>query len=300
MIRRPSSAAALLSCLLAGGVAVVSSQPPTTPLPLAPLGLRGEAVFPAYEGWGPHTDGTTVLLLGYFNRNKGEALDIPIGPNNRIEPGGPDFGQPTHFRSGRQHGVFGISVPKDFGNKKLTWTIVANGHSSVVSFWTNPAYWIDFFKNPADGNEPPVIRFSPTGPTLTGPPKEPVQASLAGTVGQSVSLSLWASDRPETTVHDPNPRPGQGRGRGRGNEPEGDIIINWTKYRGPGEVTIAQPTIPLVTKGDAKLVLEARTTATFSAPGEYWLLATANDHSGDGGGGDQCCWTSAHVKVTVR
>jgi hypothetical protein len=231
MIRRPSSAAALLSCLLAGGVAVVSSQPPTTPLPLAPLGLRGEAVFPAYEGWGPHTDGTTVLLLGYFNRNKGEALDIPIGPNNRIEPGGPDFGQPTHFRSGRQHGVFGISVPKDFGNKKLTWTIVANGHSSVVSFWTNPAYWIDFFKNPADGNEPPVIRFSPTGPTLTGPPKEPVQASLAGTVGQSVSLSLWASDRPETTVHDPNPRPGQGRGRGRGNEPEGDIIINWTKYR---------------------------------------------------------------------
>ena len=26
-----------------------------------------------------------------------ETLDIPIGPNNRIEPGGPDLGQPTYF-----------------------------------------------------------------------------------------------------------------------------------------------------------------------------------------------------------
>jgi hypothetical protein len=25
-----------------------------------------------------------------------------------------------------------------------------------------------------------------------------------------------------------------------------------------------------------------------------------NDDSGDGGGGDQCCWTTAHVKVTVK
>ena len=67
------------------------------PLPLEPLGVRGEAVFPALEGWYPNADGTFTILLGYYNRNTAQILDIPIGPNNRIEPGGPDQGQPTHF-----------------------------------------------------------------------------------------------------------------------------------------------------------------------------------------------------------
>src|SRR5437762_10343548 len=43
----------------------------------------------------------------------------------------------------------------------------------------------------------------------------------------------------------------------------------------------------------------AATTATFSTPGEYILRAQANDASGDGGAGFQCCWTNVHVKVTV-
>ena len=40
--------------------------------------------------------------------------------------------------------------------------------------------------------------------------------------------------------------------------------------------------------------------ATFSAPGEYILRLQANDSTGEGGGGFQCCWTNAHVKVTVK
>ena len=36
------------------------------------------------------------------------------------------------------------------------------------------------------------------------------------------------------------------------------------------------------------------------APGEYTLRVQANDSSGDGGGGFQCCWTNAHVKVAVK
>jgi hypothetical protein len=42
------------------------------------------------------------------------------------------------------------------------------------------------------------------------------------------------------------------------------------------------------------------TTVTFTAPGEYLLRVQANDISGEGGGGFQCCWTNAHVKVTVK
>ena len=101
---------------------------------------------------------------------------MPIGPDNRIEPGGPDFGQPTHFHSGRQWGVFAITVPKDFGTKKLTWTLTANGNTSTVQFWLNPPYWIDFYKNGANGNEPPRIKFSPDRAGVDRPAAREVRA----------------------------------------------------------------------------------------------------------------------------
>jgi hypothetical protein len=41
------------------------------------------------------------------------------------------------------------------------------------------------------------------------------------------------------------------------------------------------------------------TTAKFSEPGEYILHVTANDFTGEGGGGFQCCWTTALVGVSV-
>ena len=330
--------------VMAAFLVVVNAQqqPPRPNIPsgvlLEPLGTTGEAMYPAFEGWGPLKDGTNVLLLGYFNRNK-EAADVPIGPDNRIEPGGPDYGQPTHFHSGRQWGVFAITVPKDFGTKKLTWTLNANGHTSTVQFWLNPQYWIDFFKNSANGNEPPRIKFSATGPELIGPPREKFVQTLNATVGQPLELTAWAADQPPTTtfeaegggaaaaaaaretrkppVNEPLPAiiggrvisgaPPAGGGGGGGaaaaaaaREKRGDIQILWKKYRGPGDVKIADETIDLMNGGDAKKFLEAKTTATFSAPGTYWLRAQVNDSSGNGGGGDQCCWTTAHIVVNVK
>ena len=322
---------------------VAHAQQPQAPRPalpsgvlLEPLGTTGEAVYPAFEGWGPLKDGTNVLLIGYFNRNK-EDVEIPIGPENRIEPGGPDYGQPTVFHSGREWGVFAIPVPKDFGQKKLTWTLTANGHTSAVSFWLNPPYWIDFFKNGANGNEPPRIKFSADGPELIGPPKEKFVKTLTGTVGQPVELMAWVADQPPTIVFESTPPGGAGAAREAArkpaapvNEPPPAIIGNriitnsaagaptggasiaarninrgayrviWRKYRGPGTVKFADDVIPLENDGDAKKFVEAKTTATFSAPGTYWLRAQVNDSSGDGGGGDQCCWTTAHVVVNVK
>src|SRR5438034_5538009 len=92
---------------------------------------RGSSVTGAFEGWYRNPDGSISLLVGYFNRNTKQELDIPIGPNNRIEPGGPDQGQPTHFLTSRQWGVFSIKVPSDFGDRKLTWTLVANGQINI-------------------------------------------------------------------------------------------------------------------------------------------------------------------------
>ena len=87
-------------------------------LPLEPPKDAGMGITPAFEGWYPNEDGTFTLLIGYFNRNAKQTLDIPIGPNNRIEPGGPDMGQPTYFGVRRNWGVFAITVPKDFGSTK--------------------------------------------------------------------------------------------------------------------------------------------------------------------------------------
>jgi hypothetical protein len=44
----------------------------------------------------------------------------------------------------------------------------------------------------------------------------------------------------------------------------------------------------------------ATTIVTFSEPGEYVVLVTANDYSGEGGSGFQCCWTTGEVKVSVQ
>src|SRR5271163_5315290 len=95
----------------------------TQPLQLEPSHEAGQGITGAFEGWFTNADGTFSILLGYFNRNSKEPLDIPAGPDNRIEPGGPDRGQPTHFLPGRQWGIFAVTVPKDFGSAKLTWTI---------------------------------------------------------------------------------------------------------------------------------------------------------------------------------
>jgi hypothetical protein len=336
-------AAATIMVAAVSVIAVTAQQPAQPPRPnvpsgvlLEPLGTTGEAVYPAFEGFGPLKDGTQTLLIGYFNRNK-EAVDVPIGPDNRIEPGGPDFGQPTHFLSGRQWGMFAITLPKDFGTKKLTWTLTVNGHTSTVQFWTNPQYWIDFYKNGANGNEPPRIKFSPTGPELIGPPREKFVQTLNATVGTPLELTAWAADQPPTITFESEGGGGGGGGAAAragakppANEPlpaiiggrviagtpggpgggggaaaaaaarRGDIQVIWKKYRGPGNVKIANESIALENGGDAKKFVEAKTTATFSAPGTYWLRAQVNDSSGNGGGGDQCCWTSAHVVVNVK
>ena len=127
----------VFAMVAAGFVLVTHAQvrPPAGGVLAEPVTNSGGPIYATFEGWGPLKDGTNALLLGYFNRNRTQAVDIPIGPDNSIEPGGPDYGQPTHFLTGRQYGMFAITVPKDFGNKKLTWTINANGHKTAVTFW---------------------------------------------------------------------------------------------------------------------------------------------------------------------
>jgi hypothetical protein len=301
MVFRRVFTGALLASAFAAGVLVHGQQgtgQTPAPWPLSQtIRERGSSVTGAFEGWYYNKDGSQQWLVGYYNRNTKQEFDIPVGPNNKIEPGGPDQGQPTHFHVGRQYGVFTLKVPKDFGNKKLTWTLISNGQTNTITFQTKSDYIVEPLEDPANKNTPPTLKFAPDGLGFQGPPVG-IAATLSATVGVPVDLNVWASDEgPKINI----PEPGRGRGRGRGDAPAGPpprppLTVAWMLHRGPAPVKI-EPARPTLDRDDGG---KGTAKATFSEPGDYILRAQGNDSTGDGGGGFQCCWTNAHVKVTVK
>ena len=278
-VRLPARRVVSTAAILTVGIFAVPERLLTQELPLAPMRASGQSVTAAYEGWFRDSDGQVSLLVGYFNRNTEEVLDIPVGPDNRIEPGGPDYNQPTHFLPRRAWGVFAIPLPPDFGDQALTWTIVANGQATQVPMSLKPDWEVEPYREPAQGNTPPTVRFAPMGDPQQGPPLG-ISAEYEVTVNESLTVTLWPSDDGQV---DPNRRPLEGA----------PVRIRWSKYRGEGEVVFSDPR-----PETDETTGETRTTVTVSVPGTYVLRAQANDSSG-ASGGFQCCWTNAHVRVTV-
>lgn len=305
-VRRVAAAAAIAACLAGAGVYAQQE------LVMEPLKDAGLNVYPAFEGWYQNADGTYTLLIGYYNRNKKQILDVPIGPENRIEPGGPDQGQPTHFLVGRGWGTTAIRVPKDFGDKKLTWTLTANGKTVSIPFGLTKGYQIEPFLDAAMGNKPPTLAFEPNSKGIQGPPPPLAQArAVSGTVGQPIALTVYYSDdgheeptgggSPAPTGGAAAPAPGTPAapgaapgGGGGGFQRPPRMSVTMTKFRGPGDVKFDDNT-PAIDK-DGK----ATANATFSLPGEYFIRVEGNDSSGVGGGGFQCCWTTAYLKVNIK
>jgi hypothetical protein len=227
----------------------------------------GQAVAPVYEGFDINADGSFNMWFGYMNRNYEEGIDLAVGPDNSIEPGG-DRGQPTHFNPRRHKDVFSVRVPKDFGDRTLVWTLRAHGQEQKVVATLKPVWQIDRLRTTRGGNSERISSNLP--PTAT------LQASEVR--NQTTTLAISATD--------------DGLPKRRG-EPIGMTVL-WTKYRGPGNVTF----------GGAQQKIEsgkAATTATFSEPGEYLLQAVVDDGSGESAGnfGYHCCWTNTQLKVVV-
>lgn len=255
------------------------------PLPLGPTRDAGQTVTPAFEGWYKNPDGTFSLSFGYFNRNSKEALDIPIGPDNYFTPGTGDRGQPTHFEPRRQWGVFAVTVPADFGSKRVVWTLVIRGDTVAIPGSLKRNWEIDALQGEAgSGNTPPSLSFDgkrkAAGPG--GVWAEPMNAKA----GQPVTLTVWASDdgRARTSV----------AGMGREGVP---VSLTWFVHQASvaGAVTFSEAS-PNVDSASGK----ATTSVTFSAAGEYVLRVRANDASGiENAGHAQCCWTNGFVRITV-
>ena len=124
----------------------------------------GGPVIPIFEGWYQHPDGSYELSFGYFNTNTEEIIDIPIGVDNFIEPAQYDGVQPTHFLSvpegDRRHwGTFTVSVPADFGDEDVVWTLrMDNGREfSVPGRVTRPPYELHGATFPGDSTASPLL-----------------------------------------------------------------------------------------------------------------------------------------------
>ena len=277
---------ALAGALTVFGLAFVSAQTPqiTQSPDVPPTWIpdikfaSGREIVPYFEGWIKNPDDSFDFIFGYYNRNQEQELAIPAGQENSVMPGGPDRGQPTYFLAKRQPRIYRVRVPKDWGDKTLTWTITANGHPEKVAARLIPAYEKSekmMLTNNSTGvvfgeedpNKPPTITLAPT---------------MTGTVGTPVTLLATVTDdglpkprpapapKPAAPPSEANRFQSQRNNSGQGRQQQVGTRVTWLEYRGPGKVTFEAPTVQVV--GD-----KATTTAKFSMPGTYTLFATASD-----------------------
>jgi len=266
-------------------VAPCLSQVSIAQLPLSPDSAAGQTVTPVFEGWYINPDGTRSIVFGYYNRNLDEVLDIPIGADNFMAPGPPNQGQPTQFLPRRHWGIFAVTVPAEFGNERIVWTLKIRGQTFSIPGSLKRSWQIDALGGEAgSGNTPPRLRFGNSDKEGSGPGGITAMASGAATVGKPMAVTVWAADD------------GNQSGAVYADGDEGEPVkLTWLKHQGPGDVSFSAPASKVSHSGG-----EATTMATFSEAGDYIIRVRANDASGVVGAGHaQCCWTNGFVNVTV-
>ena len=252
----------------------------------------GQNIAPAYEGWEPNVDGSFNLVFGYMNRNWEEMIDVPVGPDNSIEPGGPDQGQPTHFLPRRNRFVFRIRVPADFGDKELIWTLTTNGQTERAYATLKRDYYIN--------NLVVQANYGASGAAGATPESEVNEAPVLTVEGQSfrtvaagepLTLRAVVTDDALPTARPLAPTSPRLPGRITTDSATG-LRMSWFVYRGSGDVTFDPPQIKVwedTREGeespwspgwstpeapeDGRWVVQA----TFSKPGSYVLRALAHD-----------------------
>lgn len=253
----------LAACVAMAAGALAQGPPAPTYIPQTKFST-GQDVVPVFEGWLRNPDGTFAMVFGYFNRNYKEELAIPAGPDNKLEPGEPDRGQPTYFLPRRQSWMFRVQVPKDWGQKELVWSITAHGRTEKAYAQLLPVEEITEriimtrgSLNPGDDdpNKPPSVSIAPVGP-----------ASLTNPLALTALVSDDGLPKPRPPA---KPRPGA-QSNSVDTRPRG-LTVSWLEYRGPAKATLDTPGPVPVSDG------KAVTTAHFTEPGTYVLRATAND-----------------------
>jgi hypothetical protein len=266
--------------------------------PLAPTPPDGQRVAPFFDGFYENADGTVSLSFGYSNLNATDVVEIPLGPNNFIEPKEFDGRQPTSFppvtgggptgaRRDRERGVFTVTVPATFKGD-VVWTLRHAGQTNKVPGRTKTgAYGLRWPM--AMGSIPPLLGF--TASTLKGRGPSGIEsAPMQGTVGVPLPLTIWAKDDSERdTAADGIPFKDRGPARPA-------INVKWYKHSGPGPVKFDP-----ATSGLKELEGSVTATATFTQAGTYMLRVRADNFGRpDTSAGNQCCWTNGYIRVAVK
>jgi hypothetical protein len=259
--------------------------------------LSGQSVSPAFEGWWANEDGSFTMFFGYMNSNWQQELDIPIGADNSIQPGGPDQGQPTHFYPRRNPFLFTIRVPKDLGTKELIWTITANGKTEHAYASLKRDYEIDKQVISTEiGGDMGSLRDALRSNI---PPELKVEGDRqrSAKIGEPLQLVAFARDpdnlpparRPSAGARGSVPSPSLAARSGPG------LRLSWIVYRGkattvtfsPDQMKTWMDTRPYANSPwsppylipdpppDGKWVVQAM----FDEPGSYVLRAVASDGS---------------------
>ncbi len=256
----------------------------------------GQSVQPVFEGWSWAPDGSINMHFGYLNRNWVEEPNIPVGPNNSIQPGGPDRGQPTYFYTRTQRNLFTVNVPKEWDKKReLIWTVTNHGKTERAVGWLQAEWEIDPVGGAGAGggdtdperiaNKAPTIAIAPVSPvtlpanaslvsTLTddGLPKPRPRAKPA--VGQETPPTLKGGTDAPVNVPAIASRAARetppGATPAEGAAPRQGLSVSWIVWRGPADATFTPRSTPPANG-------KATTTATFTKPGDYVLRATVTD-----------------------
>jgi hypothetical protein len=237
---------------------------------------RGQNIVAAFEGWERGSDGTMSMVFSYFNRNYEEILDVPIGPANNIEPGGPDQGQPTHFLPGRHRFVFSVKVPRDWGpTRRLVWTLVVRGKTEKANAFLLPEWEINNQVRAQNGDG--SGGGGGNAAEYNEAPKISVGAAQSITLPDAATLTAFVTDDGLPKPRAPRRPPaaatsGAATAAGGAAPPASLLRVNWIMFRGPvgAAVTFAPDRSP-VTEG------KAVTAARFSLPGQYVVRGYADD-----------------------
>jgi hypothetical protein len=87
-------------------------------------------------------------------------------------------------------GFFTITVPKD-SDPKLTWTLRANGTTTIIPANLDPLWLLAPLKD-ATGNTPPFIAFTEEGPFTQGPTGQSTSRITA--LQDRLTLTVWLAD----------------------------------------------------------------------------------------------------------
>ncbi len=262
---------------------------------------KDQPVYPAFEGWRQNPDGTFDFIFGYMNENWEQTPVVPVGENNFLSPGEADRGQPTHFYPRRNRFVFQVTVPADWGDRELVWTLNVNGQEHKAHATLSTAYVLD---NVAIASETGSLGIGTSSPESRAnvPPVLTVLGDEIRTtrVGESITIRSRVEDdgiprvRPVRPMNEedlrkrmltPAPKPAVGKING--------LHLGWHVFRGASDSVTFDPPQPKVWE-DTRFGANSpwavfwhppempedgivEVTATFDTPGTYVLWGRADD-----------------------